>query len=104
MAYPDRIGCVVDFYGIHPQVPIEPGRVNVPVLGHFGARDGSIPADSVARLAAAVNQAGGRFETHYYEAGHAFFNDSRPEMYRPTAAADAWPRAIAFLRRHLNPR
>ena len=103
MAYPDRIGCVVDFYGIHPHVPIEPTRLRVPVLGHFGARDGSIPAPAVAQLAAAVNDAGGRFETQYYEADHAFFNDTRPEVYNPEAARLAWERTIAFLRLHLGP-
>ena len=34
----------------------------------------------------------------YPGAGHAFMNDTRPEMYRPAAAADAWPRLVAFLR------
>lgn len=102
MAYPDRIGCVVDFYGIHPHVPIEPSRLRVPVLGHFGLRDGSIPTDSVAQLATAVNQAGGRFDPHFYEAGHAFFNDTRPEAYNPEAARLAWERTLAFLRLNLG--
>ena len=37
----------------------------------------------------------------YPGAGHAFFNDTRPDAYRPAAAADAWPRAVAFLRARL---
>jgi carboxymethylenebutenolidase len=42
------------------------------------------------------------FEIEVYErAGHAFFNDTRPEMYRPDVAEKAWERAIAFLRQHL---
>src|SRR3989304_1620169 len=40
--YPDRIGAVVDFYGIHPHVRIDPARVRVPVLAHFGKRDASV--------------------------------------------------------------
>jgi carboxymethylenebutenolidase len=98
MAYPDRIGCAVDFYGIHPNVPVDPARLKVPVLGHFGTRDGSIPANAVAKLAAAVNQTGGQFEAHYYEADHAFFNDTRPQVYHPEAARLAWERTLAFLR------
>jgi carboxymethylenebutenolidase len=29
---------------------------------------------------------------------HAFFNDTRPEVYNAQAAADAWQRTIQFLR------
>ena len=102
MTDPSHIGCAVDFYGIHPNVPIDPARVKVPVLGHFGTRDGSIPADAVAKIASAVNQAGGRFEPHYYEADHAFFNDTRPQVYNPEAARLAWERTVVFLRLHLG--
>lgn len=102
MAYPDRIGCVVDFYGIHPKVPVDPARLRVPVLGHFGSRDSSIPPAAIAELAESVNRAGGQFEAHYYEADHAFFNDTRPQVYHPEAARLAWERTVAFLRLHLG--
>ena len=35
-------------------------------------------------------------------AGHAFMNDTRPDAYRPEAAADAWRRTVAFLRDRLS--
>jgi carboxymethylenebutenolidase len=35
----------------------------------------------------------------YEDAGHAFMDDHRAS-YVPTAAADAWQRAIAFLKRY----
>lgn len=98
---PDRIGAAVDFYGVHPKVPIDPARLRAPVLGHFGTRDSSVPADSVRDLAERVRQAGGRFENHFYDADHAFFNDTRPAVYRADAAALAWERTLAFLRTHL---
>jgi carboxymethylenebutenolidase len=101
MLYPDRIGAVVDFYGIHPNVRIDPAKLKAPVLGHFGRRDRSVPPEAVEALAAAVTTAGGSFEAHYYEADHAFFNDSRPSVYDQAAATLAWDRSIAFLRRHL---
>jgi carboxymethylenebutenolidase len=41
------------------------------------------------------------YETHYYDAGHAFFNDTRPPVYDKACAATAWERTLAFLRRHL---
>jgi carboxymethylenebutenolidase len=49
-----------------------------------------------------LTHAGKTFEIHVYAgAGHAFFNDARPDAYRPAAAADAFPRAVRFLRAHL---
>jgi len=94
----DRVGAVVDFYGIHPNVPIDPAKVRAPVLGHFGSRDGSIPLPKVRQLAAEISAAGGSFVVHEYDADHAFFNDTRPTVYQPDAAKLAWERSIEFLR------
>jgi carboxymethylenebutenolidase len=101
MAQPDRVGAVVDFYGVHPNVPIDPARLKVPVLGHFGTLDGSIPRGKVEELATQVVGSGGMFEAHFYPADHAFFNDTRPQVFNPAAAALAWDRSVAFLTRHL---
>jgi len=41
-------------------------------------------------------------EVHVYpEAGHAFFNDDRPN-YVAAAAQDSWQRALRFLRSSLS--
>ena len=49
-----------------------------------------------------LQSAGRDFEiVQYPDAGHAFFNDSRPEMYRPEAAREAWPRAVGYLKERL---
>jgi carboxymethylenebutenolidase len=102
MICPERIGAVVDFYGIHPNVPIDPARLKVPVLGHFGRRDSSVPVAAAEGLANAVVSAGGRFEAHFYDADHAFFNDTRPAVYDARAADLAWQRTLDFLRRNLT--
>ena len=78
-------------------------RLACPYLGLFGAEDQLIPQADVDELRALLARERKTFEIQVYpEAGHAFFNDSRPEVYHPAAAADAWPRAMAFLRRHLG--
>lgn len=94
---PDLLSACVDFYGIHPKVVIDPARVKVPVLGHFGKDDKSVPLEAVHALAAAVQGAGGSFVAHEYDAGHAFFNDGRPTAYNAAAAQLAWTRTIEFL-------
>ena len=77
-------------------------RLACPYLGLFGAEDGLIPVADVEELRRILAGAGKTFEIRTYAgAGHAFFNDTRPDAYRPEAAADAWSRALAFLDRHL---
>jgi carboxymethylenebutenolidase len=99
---PDRIGAVVDFYGIHPRVKIDPARLEVPVLAHFAERDSSVKVADARSLVDQLQAAGASIEAHFYPADHAFFNDSRPGVYDPSAAALAWERTLAFLRRHLH--
>ena len=89
-----------------PASPLDmTSRLTCPYLGFFGEQDTIIPLADVMELKQRLAGSKHAVEIHTYaNAGHAFFNDSRPEMYRPTAAADAWPRAIAFLRRTLAAR
>ena len=102
MEYPDRFAAVVDFYGIHPKVEIDPAKVRVPVLGHFGTQDDSVTEPMVSALAARVTQSGGSFEAHWYDAGHAFFNDARPTVFNQAAADLAWSRTLSFLGEHVQ--
>jgi carboxymethylenebutenolidase len=97
----DRIGAVVDFYGIHPNVHPDFSKLTAPVLGIFGRRDTSVPPKAVQQLEAQIKRSGGTIEVHTYDAGHAFFNNTRPEVYNPEAAKDAWKRTIGFFQQHL---
>ena len=101
MEYPELIAAVVDFYGIHPAVKIDAKRFRVPALGHFGKQDKSVSEESVQTLATSINVAGGSFESHYYDAGHAFFNDTRPVYSEPDAKV-AWQRTLDFLEANVS--
>jgi carboxymethylenebutenolidase len=46
-----------------------------------------------------MQSAGKKLETHKYEAGHGFANPSNP-AFNEAAAADAYRKAIAFLKAH----
>src|SRR5262249_21634918 len=100
--YPERFNAVVDFYGMHPNVQIDPARVRVPVLGHFGTHDKSFPEPQVRAFAHAIASAGGSFTVHFYDAGHAFFNDARPAVYSEENAKLAWDRTLTFLKEHVR--
>lgn len=74
-----------------------------PYLGLFGDDDALIPRAQVAELRTKLEPLS--YETQvvsYPDAGHAFFNDARPETYVEAAAGGAWPRALDFLRRQLD--
>jgi carboxymethylenebutenolidase len=95
--HPDQIGAVVDFYGIHPNVKLDLGRIRVPVLAHFGKHDNSVREADARALVDKLTTAGGSIEAHFYDAGHAFFNDTRPTVFDRNSAAVAWKRTLAFL-------
>ena len=97
-AHPDVIHAVVDFYGIfNPNVPVDVSALRAPVLGHFGAHDASIPLAKVEALFDEIARTGVSCESHIYDAGHAFFNETRPAVHQPEAAQLAWDRTLHFL-------
>ena len=95
--FPDMISAAVDFYGIHPNVKIDPSTLSGPVLAHFGKRDESVPRETADALIESIKNSGKSVEAHFYDADHAFFNDTRPEVYNPEAADLAWRRTLDFL-------
>jgi carboxymethylenebutenolidase len=97
-----NIGAVVDFYGIHPNVKPDYGRLSGPVLGLFAEKDAFVTPQTAREVEAAVKQAGKRCEIHIYPGvDHAFFNDERADAYNKAAADDAWRRTLAHFRAHL---
>ena len=94
--YPEVISAAIDFYGVHPKVTIEPGRVKVPVQFHFAEHDNSTSLPQAKALVASLTGAGVKVEAHFYDAEHAFFNDTRPR-YNAECARLAWERTLAFL-------
>jgi carboxymethylenebutenolidase len=82
-----------------PRQPLDAApELGCPLLAFFGEEDTFIPNEDVERLRSALSRAAHPFEIRTYPgAGHAFMNDTRPEAYRPEAAADAWQRTLAFL-------
>lgn len=94
--------CVV-FYGIHPNVKPDLPNLNAPVLGIYAEKDGFVTPDVVRQLEQQLKSLGKQVETHIYpQTDHAFFNDTRPEVYNAEASADAWQRTIDFFRQHLK--
>lgn len=102
---PDRVSACVDFYGFpfHPDVVPPFERMKAPVLAFFGDQDRHYADEGViAGLRGQLEDAGVSVDIQVYEgAGHAFFNDTRKEVYDAEAAEDAWKRMLIFFRNHV---
>jgi carboxymethylenebutenolidase len=97
-----EVGACVVFYGGHPAVKPDLPALKAPVLGIYAGKDTFVSPAVVKALDQQLTRLDKRHEFHTYPgADHAFFNDTRPEVYDPAAAADAWSRTVAFLRREL---
>ena len=97
-----QIRACVNFYGIHPKVQPSYRTLNGPVLGHFAETDPYATPETVSALHNELLLLEKPHEFHTYPGTqHAFFNDTRPEVYNREAAALAWERTLAFLRREL---
>jgi len=98
-----QVGACVVFYGGHPKVTPDLPNLHAPVLGLYGEKDRSVTPAVARDLERQVKALGKQIEVIIYPgADHAFFNDTRPEVYNGEAAADAWRRTVAFLREHLS--
>ncbi len=69
--------------------------LNAPVLGLYGAKDASIPQDTVETMRQALRAANATAEIVVYpEADHAFNADYRAS-YHEESAKDGWQRMLA---------
>ncbi len=97
------VGACVVFYGIHPNVKPNLAALEAPVLGFFAERDDHVPPASARQLEADLQAAGKTADFTIFEgADHAFFNDTRAEVYHAAYAATCWSRVLAFYREHVR--
>ncbi|MFM8395548.1 MAG: dienelactone hydrolase family protein [Acidobacteriota bacterium] len=103
LACEERLEAAAPFYGDVPEETDFIARLSCPLLFIGGEKDAWITTAKMDRLAAALRQYQRDGDVRVYPgASHAFFNDTRPEVYSPTDAADAWQTVVAFLKRNLK--
>ncbi len=96
------VDAAVAFYGFPPDRS-QVDRPCPPTQIFFGEDEGffSVP-DAQAWAQEQAAQGKDSQVTVYPGAGHAFFNDDRPEAYHEASAKDAWQRTLDHFARHLR--
>ncbi len=93
----EGISAAAAFYGDTPPEDILQ-KLTVPTLFISGTRDAWINPERVAALEDAAERFELPIHSVKYEADHAFFNNTRPEVYNKTAATDAWALVTGFFK------
>lgn len=96
-----ELAAAAPFYGDIPEENVLKD-LKVPTLFIAGKRDAWINPAKVNELIEATQKYDLPVEVVSYDADHAFFNDTRPQVYDPEAAADAWRRVLDLFRKHLT--
>jgi len=102
---PDAVAAVVPAYGIIPWPDAQPdyAAMSAAVLGHYAEKDEYFTPEAAQALAEQLRGLGKSVEIHVYPgADHAFFNDTRPEVYDADAANLLWDRTVAFFKEQLG--
>jgi len=89
------------FYGDTPEEDVLK-KLRVPTLFIAGERDAWINPQKVNGLKEVAKKYDLPVEVVSYDADHAFFNDTRPQVYDPEAATDAWRRVLELFKKHLG--
>jgi carboxymethylenebutenolidase len=102
---PDAVAAVVPCYGVIPWPDAQPdySALTAAVLGHFASNDDFFTPAAAEALGEQLRGLGKKAEIIVYpDTDHAFFNDTRPEVYNAAAAAAVWDRSLQFFHSHLG--
>ena len=102
---PDKIKACVPWYGLIPWPDAQPDwdRLDAAVLGHYAENDGFFTPAAAQELADDLRSRGKDAEIVIHPGvDHAFFNDTRPEVYNAEHAGLAWQQTVGFLLTNLG--
>ena len=91
----EGLSAAAPFYGDVPGDDVLK-KLTTPTIFISATKDAWINPQKVAALEDAVERFELPVNSVKYEADHAFFNDTRPEVYNETAARDAWALVTGF--------
>ena len=102
---PDAVKAVVPCYGIIPWPDAQPDytAMSAALEGHYAERDDYFTPEAANALGEQLRSMGKQAEIIVHPgADHAFFNDTRPEVYNPAESARLWSSVLGFFRQQLG--
>ena len=97
-----HIRAAAPFYGVNPKPLDKLNNLRGPVFAVYAEHDAWAGPAVREELARALTQHGKQHEIKVYPGTeHAFFNDTRSDVYNREAATDAWNRALSLFRQTL---
>lgn len=100
MYVPETDACS-SWYGFPPDEAGDVRNIKTPLQLHFAEQDGFFTPEAARGLEAKLREGRVPFESHWYNANHAFFNQTG-QNYNAEAANLAWERTTAFFAKHLK--
>lgn len=97
---PDAVAVAVPWYGVIPWEDAQPdwSALNAKIVGHIAENDDFFGPAAAAELEETLTGLGKDVTFYVYAGGeHAFFNDTRPEVYSSEHSSVAWQRTIEAL-------
>ncbi|MGD9996630.1 MAG: dienelactone hydrolase family protein [Ilumatobacteraceae bacterium] len=98
---PDAVAAVAPYYGVIPWESAQPdwSAIQAKIVGEYAELDDFADPASVRSLEAQLRDLGKDATLHVHPGTHhAFFNDSRPEVYDAEASAVAFDRTLDLFR------
>ncbi|MHB1487184.1 MAG: dienelactone hydrolase family protein [Acidimicrobiales bacterium] len=102
---PDAVRVCLPFYGLIPWPQARPDYAAMTAVmeGHYAERDEYFNPEAARALEQELKGLGKQVEIIIHpDCDHAFFNDTRPEVYNQAEAAKAWDSALKILRSNLS--
>jgi carboxymethylenebutenolidase len=98
---PDAVAACAPYYGVIPWASAQPdlSAVAATVVGEYAEHDDFANPEATRALETRLRDLGKQATMHIHPGTHhAFFNDSRPEVFDAAASATAWNRTLALFR------
>ena len=98
---PDAVGAVAPYYGVIPWPTAQPdwSAISAKIVGEYAEKDEFANPDAVRALEAQLRGLGKDATLHIHPGcEHAFFNDTRPEVYDAAASQVAFERTVELFR------
>lgn len=101
---PDAVAAAAPFYGVIPWPSAQPewDKLSAVVEGHYAEHDDFASPDMSKAMEADLVARGKKATIHVYPGTHhAFFNDTRSDVFDAAAATTAWDRTLALFKANL---